>query len=305
MRRYSLVLLVLFLLIINTLMQQATEANPLTHPGMWALRHSLPAGVAGAALFIAALGMGAQLWRGILPLCSKGWSNQRAWSYMTVCGLWCGWIPLLCALAFYPEGSAGPSHWLIGGFIVLVVCRMLNLVCHYTLVGLLTGLLTAAVAVLCGQMLWPTTPLDILVMGLSSSTALLLLVEKEPARQQVWLMSAALIFCAYTAAFGYMLAFYPPGEVAPASPWGMAMALVFALAGLAFVVFAMLRRSPWGRRAVALVGLLAVATWNWLHFATTLTPEEQWPALGFYVLGLLLFGVPASMIMHGLRPGKR
>lgn len=301
MRRYSLLLLVLLLLIINTLMQKIAAADPLTQPDAWALRHALPAGIAAAALSLVALGMGAQVWRGILPLCSTDWSPQRAWSYMTVCGLWCGWIPLLCALAYYPEAGASPSAWLIGGFIALIACRMLSLACRRSGVGLLAGLLTAAVAVLCGQEIWPATPLDALVIGLAAAPALELLRERDPARQLVWLVAAALFFCAYTAAFGYMLAFYPPGECVSASPWGMGMAVCFAVLGLAFVVFALLRRSLWGRRVVSSLALAALAAWLWLHFSAALAPGEQWPALGFYALGLLAFGLPAGLLLRGLR----
>lgn len=301
MKRYSLLILVLTILIINTLLQRVAWADPLTQPGAWALRFSLPAGVTAAALSLAVLGMGALIWRGILPLCSTAWSPQRAWSYMGVGGLWCGWIPLLCALAYYPTAGAGPSYWLIGGFIALIACRMLSLLCHHRLVGLLCGLVTAAVAVLCGQELWPATPLDALVMGLAAAAALELLRERTPARQLVWLVSAALFFCAYTSAFGYMLAFYPPGEVAPASLWGMWVALAFAAVGLAFVIFALLRRTLWGRRVVSLLGLVAVAAWLWLHFAATLAPADQWPALGFYALALALFALPAGMLLRGLR----
>lgn len=301
MRRYPLLFLILIILIGNTLMQQVGYADPLTQADKWELRHALPAGVAAAALCLAALGMGAQIWRGILPLCSTDWSPQRSWSYMTVIGLWCGWMPLLCALAYYPEAGAGPSRWLIGGFAVLIACRMLSILSRNRLVGLLYGLITAAAAVLCGQILWKDTPLDVMVMGMTAAPALELLRERTPASQLVWLTSAALFFCAYTAAFGYMTAFYPPGEAAAVSPWGMWMAAVFAAVGLAFVILGVLRRTLWGRRVVSLLGLLALAVWLWLHFSATLEPGEQWTAAGFYILALALLALPAGLLLRGLR----
>ena len=303
MRRYSLVILVFILLIVNTSMQRFATANPLTQPELWGLRHSLPAGVAGAALLLATLGMGAQVWRGLLPLSGGGeWSPQRSWSYMCVCGLWCGWIPLLCALAFYPEAGSGPSYWLIGGFVALVACRMLSLFCRQAIVGLFTGLMAAAVAVLCGQMLWPATPLDVLVMGLSCSTALYILADDEAPRQMLWLMTTALIFCAYAAAFGYMLAFYPPAGASGATPWSMWVAGSYTALAALLIIFARLRTSLWGRRIVALLALLSSAGWLWLHIAAALAPEEQLPALGFYALALALFGLPAGMMLYrGLR----
>lgn len=303
MRRYAIVILVFFLLIINTLMQRANGANPLLEPHLWALRLALPGGIAAAALCIAALGMGAQMWRGILPASgAEEWSPRPAWSYMCVCGLWCGWIPLLCALAFYPLQGDHSMLWLIGSFITLVLCRMLSLVSRHPLIGLFAGLLTAAIAVLCGQILWPATPLDLLVISLSTAPAFYLLWEKQPARQLLWLTVAALIFCAYAAAFGYMLAFYAPAAGdAVASPWGMWVAGGYIALALALIVFPGLRHSLWGRRAVALLALLGTAAWLWLHFSTALMPQEELPALGFYALGLVLFGVPMSMILRGLR----
>lgn len=302
MRRYSLIILVFIILILNTSMQRIASANPITHPELWGLRHALPAGVVGAALFTAALGMGAQMWRGILPLSgATEWSPRRTWSYMTVCGLWCGWIPLLCALAFYPETGGGPSYWLIGAFVALVICRMLSLLNQAPMVGLLCGLVPAAAAVLCGQELWPATPLDVLVMGLSCSVALYMLFAPEPARQMVWLMASCFLFCAYAAAFGYMLAFYPPGAAMSTLPCGMWVAVVYTVLALAFIIFARLRRSLWGRRAMALLALLVTLIWLWLHIAATLAPEEQLPAAGFYALALVLFALPGGMLMRGLR----
>lgn len=308
MNRSILLLVVLITLLLNILMQRVVEANPLTHPTLWELRHALPAGVTAATLFITALGMGAQMWRGILPLCRVEWTPQRRWSYFTVGAMWCGLLPLLCALAYYPAAEAGTSPspwaatgWLVAGGAAYIACRVITLVWKRRLAWLAAALGTAAVAVLFGQKLWPATPLDVLVVGLASAASLELLCEREPSQQLVWLMSAAVFFCAYTAAFGYMLAFYPPGETAPASPWGMWMAVVFAALGLAFVIFALLRRTVWGRRTVSLLALGALGAWVWLHFAATLSPQEQVPALGCYLVALALFSIPGALFLRRMR----
>lgn len=302
MKRYSLLILVFILLIVNTSMQRFAMANPLSHAKLWELRHALPAGVVGAALLLAALGMGAQMWRSFLPLSGAAeWNPRRTWSYLTMGGLWCGWIPLLCALAFYPELGAGPSYWLIGGFVALVACRMLSLASQHPIIGFITGLTTAAVALLCGHELWPATPLDVLVMGLSCSTALHLLLSKDTPRQMLWLTTSALIFCAYAAAFGYMLAFYPPDQASGATPWDMWMAGSYTLLAAVFIIFARVRSSLWGRRMVGILALLLAVVWLWLHMAATLEPQEQWYALGFYAAALALLSLPFGLTLRGLR----
>lgn len=298
MRRYSLVILVFFLLILNTLMQRAAGANPLTHPNLWELRHALPAGVAGAALLLVVMGMGAQTWQGILPAGGARWSPQRSWSYIATCGLWFGWIPLLCALTLFPHPTEEPPPLLFYAFVILILCRLINRLSSHVLARLFSGALTAAIAVLCGQVLWPSTPLDVLVMGLAAAAALHLLSDREPAPPFMWLMAAALIFCAYAAAFGYMLSFYAPTAATAATPWGMWMACGYIALGLAIIIFAPLRRTTWGRRSVAALSLLATAVWLWLHFTPQLAEQEQLPAVGLYALAIVLFGIPSAMLLR-------
>ena len=298
MKRYALVILVLIIILVNTLMHRAAWASPLDDAELWKLRHVLPAGVVGAALCLALIGMGAQIWRGILPLCGAEWSPQRAWSYMTVCGLWSGWIPLLCALTFYPlsagmEAPGAPPQLLIGGFIVLILCRLLSLACRIPAVGLLTALITAAVALLCGHELCPQAPLFVLVAGLCSAPALHMLTEREIAPPFVWLTVAALFFCAYAAAFGSLLALYPPAE-ASSLPCGPQVAVAYALLGLALICFPALRRRQWGRRLSAMLILLLTAVWVYLHLSTASQPATA----AIYVGALLLFCIPASLMLN-------
>lgn len=302
MKRYALIILVLIIILVNTLMHRAAWASPLDDAELWKLRHVLPAGVVGAALCLALIGMGAQIWRGILPLCGAEWSPQRAWSYMTVCGLWSGWIPLLCALTFYPlsagmEAAGEPSRLLIGCFIALICCRLLSLACRLPIVGLLTALVTAAVALLCGHELCPQAPLFVLVAGLCCAPALHMLTEKEIAPPFVWLTVAALFFCAYASAFGSLLAFYPPAE-ASSLPCGSQVAVAYALLGLALICTPALRRRQWGRQLAAMLILLLTAVWVYLHLSTAL----QLTTAAIYAGALILFCIPATLMFKSSPP---
>lgn len=298
MKRYSLIILVLIVLILNTLMRQAAEANPLMDPTLWDLRGALPTGIAAAALCIATLGIGAQFWRSILPICgAAAWSPLRSWSSLSMSSGWCGWIPLLCAVPFLPGSSGAPSPWLIGCFFTFIGCRMLSIICRHEVMGLLT----IAIAIICEHEFWPTTPLDILALGLISSIALQVLFSRESAKQLIWLMIAACGICAYTAAFGYTLAFYPPSIEPTAAPWGMWPALAYTLIALACIALPALRSKRWGYRSAAACLLLLSAAWLWLHFAAELTPQEQLPALGCYIGALLLFALPTAMMLRQQR----
>lgn len=299
MRRYSIIILVFFLLIINTIMNRAAEASPLVNEQLWQHRHDIAAGVLGAALCIAIPGIGAQVWRGILPACGAEWSPQRIWSTVSVCGLWCGWLPLLCAAAFYPLGAAEeatrtPSPWLIGAFVALVLCRMLSLASRQRIVGIATALVSAAAAVLCGQILWPALPLDILTAGLLSAPALYMLYMRDPERPMVWVFVAACFFCAYAAAFGYLLAVYPPSGSTPPLPFGMGAALLYTIVGLSLIALPKLRHSLWARRTIALLALLLTAGWIYLHLRTA----GHGATLGVFVGALVAFGLPMQMMLH-------
>lgn len=304
MKRYSLVILVFFLLIINILMRRAADANPFYASELALLHHTLPAGVAAAGLLAAALGAGAQVWRGALPLCGAGeWSPQRSWSAMTLCGLWCGWLPLLCALPFCSlamgDEADTPSRWLIGAFLALLLCRILSHLPLSTFFAgrLLITLIAAAACAICGQQLWPDTPLGILSLGLAGSAALYLLTQRSPAPQAVWLVPAGLALCAYCAAFGHLLASYPPHELSPTPPEGSAgVAVGMVVLALSIICLPPLRRTLAGRRLTAALALLAAAAWVGVRSAAPFSESDSLLYLGLYAAALVLFAIPCALI---------
>lgn len=306
MKRYALIILVLVILVVNSLMQQAAYANPLTNPDLWELRFALPAGVAAAGLLVAAAGLGAQVWGMALPLCGAGWAPSGFWQRLAHCGLWCGWLPMLCAQTYTAGANmlplGAPSHRLLGGFVVLVLCRMLGSVplCRRWGVRLISALVAAAAAVLCGVEFCPAAPLCPLVVGLALAPALRLLTAGRPqAPQLVWTLVAALAFCAYTAAFGHLLSWYAPGAESGATPWGGWMGGVFLVIALATAGVRPLRHARVALRVLSAVSLLSCVVWLWLLMAPAqrVLPAQQPASVGFYAASLVLLAIPALLML--------
>lgn len=311
MRRYALMILVIALLLINTLLKNAAESNPLTDPQLWELRFALPGGVVAAASLFVALGLGAQFWRGLLPLCGGAeWTPRAFWTRLMAVGLWCGWLPLLCAQT-YTAGETqlalgAPSHWLLGAFAALLICRAADGLLHWRWWGLFSALVAAAAAVLCGQELFPIVPLCPLVLGLMAAVALRVLTGRTSAPQLVWLLVACFTFCAYVSAFGYLLAWYVPSPALPGTTtWGLWMGGVFLVGGLALIMLEPLRSSAAGPRLIALAGLLAGAAWVWPELAPAqrVLPAQQAVGIGTYAAALVILSLPAALLMLDRRRG--
>lgn len=307
MRRYALILLVLILLLLNSLMQHAAEATPFTHPDLWELRFALPAGVVGAALFLVSLGLGAMFWRGALSVSGgRGWAPRAFWQRLSAAGLWCGWLPLLCAQTYTISSSqlpmGAPSPWLVGAFVALIICRMAEGLVgqKWWGMGFISALVAAAAAILCGQELCPAVPLCPLVLGLAAAPALRLLTEKLHMLQLVWVQMASFTFCAYVAAFGYLLLWYTPSESQNAASWGLWLGGIFLVLALGLVMLEPLRRSSFGPRAFAAAGLVAGVVWLWLELAPAqgVLPAQQLASMGIYAGTLVLLAIPTALLMH-------
>lgn len=304
MRRYALIFLIFALLIINSIMQQAASATPLTNISLWEQRFALPAGVAAAALYLVLLGLGAQFWRALLPLCGVEWAPARFWDRLSTCGLWCGWLPLLCAQTYTAGESmlpmGAPSRWLIGAFFALILCRMLAIATkHPWGLRLLVALVSAAAALLCGLELCPAIPLCPFVLGLMLAPALWLTIARNTPPQLVWLLIAALGFCTYVAAFGHLLVWYTPTPNEVISPWGLWLGGLFLACILLLILLRTLRHASLGRRALSLLLLIFGAAWLWLSFAPAqrVLPAQQAASLGAYAAALVILGIPATLLM--------
>ena len=281
MRRLSLFFLVFILLMFNVLMGQM-ETFALHRPELYACYLHLPAALGAAGLGIAALGMGAQFWLCTLPLCGAEWFPKPGWERLSAAGLWCGWLPMLCAAPYYSGSDCCVfSQPLFIGFVGILLSRLVHSFKKHWFANIFGAIFAGAAALLCGMQLWPSAPLSTLVLGLMCAPALHLLVAHSVPRPLVWLYIASLLFCAYSAAFGHLLAFYPPCAGGDASPWGMVAACLFVLCAMLLIIATPLRRSLVGCRGVAALGLLLGVAWLALHLLGHLPPQAS-------VVGMLL-----------------
>lgn len=305
MKRYALIILVLTVLLINSLMKQAAEANPLTDIDLWELRFALPAGVSTAALCLVCAGVGAMFWRGALPLCGAEWAPEAYLKRLTTAALWCGWLPLLCART-YTAGATqlalgAPSRLLLGAFVGIILCRMLSdLAPKWRAANALNTAAAVAAALICGHEFCPAVPLCPLVIGLAAAPALRLLTARETPPQMVWLLVAALAFCAYTAAFGHLLSWYTPGETEGATPRGMWIGCAYLALTLLMVALPALRRCVTARRVAALAAVALCIVWAALQSAPMqgILPAQQAASVGICAAALALLGIPAAMLTY-------
>ncbi len=327
-RRFFLIALVLFLLLVNAAFTQVINATVFTQGEMlglipyWELKESLPCGLFAAAAFTIATGLGAQFWRGLLPVCGAGpWVPVPRLSQLATAGLWCGW-PLLasCMVAasyLFPwavsgEGIAGTLFTrqnlfilLYGGLALVAVVQCL----HGWLgrrAGLAGALLAAAVALACGQLWWQGHALDFLALALVAPLALALLLphEEEARRPLAWLLVAALALATYACGSQFlMVAYLPAGtEVLPMAQgaWGQlsaACALLAPVLALALTLLPPLRHKASLLRSIAALALLLSLAYAWLllaapvlqqHPKLLLTFPAPWVAMGLYAIALLL-----------------
>ena len=124
-KRLFLVALVFFLLLVTMANQHVQNpaallgnAEVLGFIPLWQLYNVLPAGIFAAGAAAAALGMGAEMWRALLPLCGAKWAPVQPLNRMADAGLWCGWITLAaCIMALgciFPWSVGAPGAYGVG-----------------------------------------------------------------------------------------------------------------------------------------------------------------------------------------------
>ena len=287
MKRLALFILVALLLTFNLIVNKMSAgATPYIM-----LFGDLPLAMACAGLFIAALGMGAQFWLCALPISGATWSPKACWGRLSIAGLCCGWLPVLCAMPYTENAGGGlPSSVLLGCFSAHILIYLCSAYLHSLATNVIGAVLTSAIALLCGILFRADSPMAVLVHGLMGAISLHLLTARDIPRPLVWLYIAGLLFCAYVAAFGSLLITYPPGD--GSSPWGMPIACGFTLCALLLVIFAPLRHSLVGLRSLSILGLaLNIADFT-LH-STTST-----------LLLLALLAIPFLLYLRAIKCGK-
>ena len=178
--RLFILLLAGFLILATAALQNTAQATPFAGGrvlgiiSLWELRAAIPFGIFTAGLFIAVVGMGAQLLRSGLVLAGRrsgccGHFTGR----LATAALWCGWPFIACCMGallyivpacFIPGASVQPNHaealrpllhyQLYGSIAAMVLCRLLeNIFPVGRWVGGVGMLLTAS-ALFSTELLW-------------------------------------------------------------------------------------------------------------------------------------------------------
>ncbi len=152
MRHRAFILLLAGALILATgLLHNAASATPFSggallgdHFPLWELRAAIPFGIFAAGLFVALVGMCAQMVRSVCQLCGHGSAAAATTaSRIATAALWCGWPFVLCCMnallyivpQFYIPGiEPRPNHLevlrpllcyqLYGALAAMLLCRL-------------------------------------------------------------------------------------------------------------------------------------------------------------------------------------
>ncbi len=322
--RVFLVALVMFLLLINAAFSQVVNATIFSGGELfglipyWELKESLPCGIFAAAALVAALGIGAQFWGGLLPACGAGeWVPSRRFMQFATAGVWCAWPLLGACLAvagfLFPWAADGAQGELwyqsrtalmlqMGGALILLAGLRMVQGFRSGKAGLPDALFAALVALSCGLLWWEGRALDFLAVALIAPLALALLLA-PPARQKHrvalgWLLAAALALGTYACGTQHLMASYLPG----AEAWRMltiCCAVLAAVLALALALVPALRRNSCALRVVAAAALLLLLGYNWdmlashvlmQHPLLLLTCPAPWVGFGIYLVALAAMG---------------
>lgn len=229
-KRLFLTLLVLFLLLVTMANQHVQNtaalmgnARVLGSIPLWQLYNVLPAGIFAAGVSAVALGMGAEFWRALLPLCGAAWTPRAPLNRLADAGLWCGWITLAACITalgcVFPwsvgaPGAYGPglsdttffdlAHYRLvlqigGGGMIL--CRILSQKLQER-AALPIAVLVAGIALVCGQFWYRACPISYFGISLLLPWAILLVwrpVNLNP--QQFYMTVAAMAIALYGIGF--------------------------------------------------------------------------------------------------------
>ncbi len=323
MKRAFLLLLLLTLLLLATLLQQVREAT-VFHSGrlwgtipLWQLRHALPCGLFAVGTLMVSIGVGAQFWRGLLPLCGAKETPQDALFRLCSCGLWCGWLLLaICTPALpdiFPEagkeggGLFSREHYLLlqAGILPMAFCHALRGAWRERL-ALFSVMVSAGTALACGLMWWHDRPMDFLALSLLCPLALILLL---PGRQAPgWLFVTSLALAAYALISRYLVLHYPPSLRGGGDADALVVGAAFGLLALLPVCLPLLRGRQ-GFRWLALPALLLVAA---CHFSALSVPPSDVTsslpgryALMCYAVALPIVALLATLRFLSLRPEQK
>lgn len=287
MKRAFIVLLLFFALLCAIAIQHTITLPPFSPGKMLGLIpvndmvFALPAAIFAAGTIVAAMGIGAELWRSLLPICGAAWVPTHRFSRLADAGLWCGWILAGTCFAaqnyIFPWLAANAPNalytaenyriWLLIGFGTMLAARLFNTYLPRQK-GLLPTLMCAAVALICGQCWWNGLPIDFVTAALLLPLGVILCSHSaqqgEADAPFIWLCIAALAFCLYATGFSQLIINYPTGPTAlsPHTLYLKFAANTLWVAALVTLLIPPMRSNTIALRIVGGISLAAVIIYN-------------------------------------------
>lgn len=270
--RIFLGILVLTLILLNALQTRVLDATPLSDtPTLlgtpyWQLKTALSAGLFTATTMMAAAGIGAYFWLGLLPACGARWTPEPALLQLGRCGAWCAWpaaASCLPGLSYFVFPWMKQDYWdgALSGTMIMMGQMTISLIILITLGYLLQStsrdnvrlpavFLSALVALGCGILWWWGKGLDFLVIALATSLSLVILLphNRDIRPQLGGLLAVSAALCVYVIGFGGMMTSYAPTpQFSPAltETSGITMTvsiIILLLTGILLSILPILRR---------------------------------------------------------------
>lgn len=292
MKRAFLVLLLLLALLASTAIQHALSSTPFTSGKMLGLVpltdmvFALPAGIFAAGIIGIMLGVGAEFWRAVLPICGADWVPTHRLTALADAGLWCGWViagtcytALPCIYPWISSVGESPLYTaenyrmlMLIGLGTMIAVRLFNTFLPRKH-GLWATLMSAAVGLGAGQFWWNGLPIDFLALALLLPVCTLLCLHRSGADTPfTWLGILAAALALYATGFSQLIISYPTGPVDQSAGW---LTLKFTansllLASLVMLLIRPLRRNGYTRCTAGGLGILSVLLYNWYAIASPL-----------------------------------
>lgn len=219
------------------------------------LWRTFPTSVLAVASCVVAVGIGAQFWRALLPLCRATWCPTGRLSRWGDLGLWCGWpffaLAYGWAVNVFPYASDATSSALfsrtglllqcLAGIGLLVGCRLAT---YYggRNIGFAVVPAVAAVALSCGLMWWGEQAVAFLGIAIAMPPALLILFGggNDHKSALAMLLLAGLALAAYAVCSSWLVCGFLPGSRPPLA----VSAGAASLGGLVLLLLTPLRSGP-------------------------------------------------------------
>ena len=292
MKRAFLVLLLLLALLASTAIQHALSSTPFTSGKMLGIVpltdmvFALPAGIFAAGLIGIMLGVGAEFWRAVLPICGADWVPTHRLTALADAGLWCGWViagtcyaALPCIYPWISSVGESPLYTaenyrmlMLIGLGTMITVRLFNTFLPRKH-GLWATLMSAAVGLGAGQFWWNGLPIDFLALSLLLPVCTLLCLHRSCTDTPfTWLGILAAAIALYATGFSQLIVSYPTGPVDQSEGW---LILKFTansllLATLVMLLIRPLRHNIYARCTAGGLGILSVLLYNWYAIASPL-----------------------------------